>query len=66
MLKTIGNRLLTTLPALIGVIVIFGILFSSGAFAGSMCLRGVGCVTGDSGGVSFSSSESSTITTTKP
>ncbi|HMO00042.1 MAG TPA: hypothetical protein PKD59_11565 [Miltoncostaeaceae bacterium] len=50
----------------IGVIVIFGILFSSGAFAGSMCLRGVGCVTGDSGGVSFSATESSTITTAKP
>jgi hypothetical protein len=50
----------------IGDIVIFGILFSSGAFAGSMCLRGVGCVKGDSGGVSFSSSESSTVTTTRP
>ncbi|MGE0029010.1 MAG: hypothetical protein AB7O78_00525 [Thermoleophilia bacterium] len=50
----------------IGVIVIFGILFSSGAFAGSMCLRGVGCVTGDSGGISFNSNESTTITTAKP
>jgi hypothetical protein len=50
----------------IGFIVIFGILFSSGAFAGSMCLRGVGCVKGDSGGVSFSSNESSTVTTTRP
>mgnify|MGYP000356007801 CR=1 FL=1 len=64
-----GGEKATTMKALfvvIGVIVIFGILFSSGAFAGSMCLRGVGCVTGDSGGVSFSATESSTITTAKP
>jgi hypothetical protein len=55
-----------TLFVVIGVIVIFGILFSSGSFAGSMCLRGVGCVQGDSGGVSFSSNESSTVSTTRP
>ena len=28
----------------IGVIVIFGILFSSGGLAGAICIQGVGCV----------------------
>jgi hypothetical protein len=50
----------------IGVIVIFGILFSSGGLAGAICVQGVGCVRSDGGGVMIDSQESVVVSTGNP
>jgi hypothetical protein len=50
----------------IGVIVIFGILFSSGGLAGALCIQGVGCVRSDGGGVKIDSTESVVVSTGNP
>lgn len=43
---------------IIGVIVIFGLLISSGGVAGAVCIKGVGCVrTTDNGGVTVDKTE---------
>jgi hypothetical protein len=36
---------------IIGVVVIFGLLISSGGVAGGICVKGVGCVRSEAGGV---------------
>ncbi len=36
---------------IIGIVVIFGILISSGGVAGGICINGVGCVRSENGGV---------------
>lgn len=50
----------------IGVIVIFGILFSSGGLAGAICVQGVGCVRSDGGGLKIDSTESVSVSTGRP
>lgn len=40
-----------TLFVIIGIVVIFGILISSGGVAGGVCINGVGCVRSESGGL---------------
>ncbi len=40
-----------TLFVIIGIVVIFGILISSGGVAGGICIQGVGCIRSDDGGV---------------
>ncbi len=51
---------------IIGVVVIFGILFSSGGLAGALCVQGVGCVRSDGGGVKIDSQESVVVSTGRP
>ncbi len=36
---------------IIGIVVIFGLLISSGGVAGGVCVKGVGCVRSEAGGV---------------
>jgi hypothetical protein len=55
-----------TLFIVIGVVVIFGILFSSGGLAGAVCLQGVGCVRSDGDGVKIDSTESVSVSTGNP
>jgi hypothetical protein len=50
----------------IGVVVIFGILFSSGGLAGAICVQGVGCAYSDGGGVKIDSQESVSVSTGRP
>ena len=50
----------------IGVIVVFGILFSSGGLAGAICVQGVGCVRSDNGGLKIDSTESVSVSTGNP
>lgn len=50
----------------VGVIVIFGILFSSGGLAGALCLKGVGCVRSDAGGLKIDSAQSVQVSTGRP
>lgn len=40
-----------TLFVIIGIVVIFGILISSGGVAGGICIKGAGCVRSEAGGV---------------
>lgn len=40
-----------TLFVIIGIVVIFGLLISSGGVAGGICIKGVGCVRSEGGGV---------------
>jgi hypothetical protein len=40
-----------TLFVIIGIVVIFGILISSGGVAGGICIKGVGCVRTEASGV---------------
>ena len=42
---------------IIGVVVIFGILISSGGVAGGICIRGVGCIHSQDNGVSIDQSD---------
>ncbi len=46
---------------IIGVVVIFGILISSGGIAGALCINGVGCVRTDSEGLRIDQSETVTV-----
>lgn len=56
-----------TIFIVIGVVVILGILFSSGGMAGGLCVQGVGCVRSDNGGgVKLDKSETVTISTGRP
>ncbi len=56
-----------TIFVIIGVVVIFGILFSSGGLAGGLCVQGVGCVRSDGGGgVKLDKTETVTISTGRP
>jgi hypothetical protein len=55
-----------TVFIIIGVVVIFGILFSSGGLAGAICVQGVGCVRSDGGGVTIDSTESVSVSTGNP
>jgi len=55
-----------TLFIIIGVVVIFGILFSSGSLAGAICVQGVGCVRSDGDGVKLDSTESVSVSTGNP
>jgi hypothetical protein len=56
-----------TVFIIIGVVVIFGILFSSGGLAGGLCVQGVGCVRSDGGGgVKLDKTETVTISTGRP
>lgn len=55
-----------TVFIIIGVVVIFGILFSSGGLAGAICVQGVGCVRSDGGGVTIDSAESVSVSTGNP
>ena len=56
-----------TVFIIIGVVVIFGILFSSGGLAGGLCVQGVGCVRSDGGGgVKMDKTETVTISTGRP
>jgi len=50
----------------IGVIVIFGILFSSGGLAGAICVQGVGCAYSADGGLKIDSNESVSVSTGNP
>ena len=50
----------------IGVIVIFGILFSSGGLAGAVCVQGVGCAYSADGGLKIDSNESVSVSTGNP
>jgi hypothetical protein len=52
-----------TIFVIIGVVVIFGILISSGGIAGALCVKGVGCVRSDSGGLKIDQQESVTVST---
>ncbi|WP_217923830.1 hypothetical protein [Miltoncostaea oceani] len=52
-----------TIFVIIGVVVIFGILISSGGIAGALCVKGVGCVRSDSGGLKVDQQESVTVST---
>lgn len=36
---------------IIGIVVIFGLLISSGGVAGGICIQGIGCVRTEAGGV---------------
>jgi hypothetical protein len=40
-----------TLFVIIGIVVIFGILISSGGVSAGICIKGVGCVRTEGGGV---------------
>ncbi len=40
-----------TLFVIIGIVVIFGILISSGGVAGGICIKGVGCLRTEGNGV---------------
>jgi len=51
---------------IIGVVVIFGILISSGGLAGALCVKGVGCVRSDSGGLKIDQTESVQVSTGRP
>jgi len=51
---------------IIGVVVIFGILISSGGLAGAICVKGVGCVRTDAGGVTLNQDESVQVQTGRP
>ncbi len=51
---------------IIGVVVIFGLLISSGGIAGALCVNGVGCVRSDGGGVTLDQQESVTVSTGRP
>jgi hypothetical protein len=42
-----------TLFVIIGIVVIFGILISSGGVAAGICIQGVGCVRSEDGGVTI-------------
>lgn len=42
-----------TLFVIIGIVVIFGILISSGGVAGGICIQGVGCVRSEDRGVTI-------------
>jgi hypothetical protein len=55
-----------TLFIIIGVVVIFGILFSSGSLAGAICVQGVGCIRSDGDGVTLDSTESVSVSTGNP
>ena len=55
-----------TIFVIIGVVVIFGVLFSSGGLAGALCIQGVGCVRSDGGGVKLDKTETVTVSTGRP
>lgn len=51
---------------IIGIVVIFGLLISSGGIAGALCVNGVGCVRSEGGGVTLDQQESVTVQTGRP
>lgn len=51
---------------IIGVVVIFGLLISSGGVAGALCVEGVGCVRSSGGGLTVDDQESVTVQTGRP
>lgn len=55
-----------TIFIIIGVVVIFGILFSSGGLAGALCVQNVGCVRSDGTGVKIDQTESVQVQTGRP
>jgi hypothetical protein len=55
-----------TIFIIIGVVVIFGILFSSGGLAGALCVQNVGCIRSDGTGVKLDQTESVQVQTGRP
>lgn len=51
---------------IIGVVVIFGLLISSGGLAGAVCVENVGCVRTSGKGITVDDSQSVTVQTGRP
>jgi hypothetical protein len=50
----------------IGVVVIFGILISSGGLAGAICIDRVGCVHTEGGGLTIDQNQPVSVSTNRP
>lgn len=49
-----------SLFVVVGVLVVLLLVFSSGAVSGQLCVRSVGCLRGDDGGLRLDSARSTT------